>query len=252
MRLLPVLLLCCPLLLFAQEQSATPLLTDAALTGWTVLIEGRGQVPAAEQRHFVWEDSVLHVLPDAVAGSTQPFALLVSTDTFSSYDLHLEYRWGEKKYAPRDTAVRDAGFLYHIHDTTAFWAGSLECQLQEGDTGDAWIIDSRVRARINVDAQNFNPSDSEVELRGGLPNRRYTRVPRQYYWEQPGWNSLDIEVRGDAARYFVNGHLVNAIFRAQQPGPDGEGWVPLDRGPIGLQAEGAELYYRNVTLRQAE
>ena len=136
-----------------------PLLYDAALTGWSVLIEGRGPVDVAEQEHFVWEDSVLHVLPQAEAGSTQPFALLVTDSSYSHYDLHLEYRWGDKKFAPREAAVRDAGVLYHVHDTTEFWAGSLECQIQEGDTGDAWIIDSRVRANINVDAQNFNPTD---------------------------------------------------------------------------------------------
>ena len=247
MRVL-LLFLLCSATLSAQEPGGKPLLYDAALTGWSVLIEGRGAVDVAEQEYFVWEDSVLHVLPRAKAGSTQPFALLVTDSSYSYYDLHLEYRWGDKKFAPREAAVRDAGVLYHVHDTTEFWAGSLECQIQEGDTGDAWIIDSRVRANINVDAQNFNPTDGVTEQRGSSGDRRYTRVPRQYCWEQPGWNSVDLEVRGDSARYYVNGHLVNAVFDAEQPGAEVGEWVPLRRGPVALQAEGAELYYRRVRL----
>ncbi|WP_420459062.1 3-keto-disaccharide hydrolase [Neolewinella sp.] len=252
MRVLLLLLLCSAAILSAQEEGGEPLLYDAALTGWSVLIEGRGQVGVADQEHFVWEDSVLHVLPRTQAGSIQPFALLVTDSSYSRYDLHLEYRWGEKKFAPRDSAVRDAGVLYHVHDTTAFWAGSLECQIQEGDTGDAWIIDSRVRANINVDAQNFNPTDGMIEQRGSTGDRRYARVPRQYCWEQPGWNSIDLEVRGDSARYYVNGHLVNAVFAAEKPGATAGEWVPLRSGPVALQAEGAELYYRSVLLRPYE
>ena len=73
-------------------------------------------------------------------------------------------------------------------------------------------------------------------------------MPRQYYWERPGWNSIDLEVRGYSARYYVNGHLVNAVFDAERPGAEVGEWVPLRRGPVALQAEGAELYYRRVWL----
>ncbi|THH36483.1 hypothetical protein [Neolewinella litorea] len=59
-----------PLLLAATGLAGqSALLHDAALTGWHVIVDGRGKVPVTDQDHFVWEDSVLHVLPTAKAGS---------------------------------------------------------------------------------------------------------------------------------------------------------------------------------------
>ncbi|WP_168797622.1 3-keto-disaccharide hydrolase [Neolewinella litorea] len=168
----------------------------------------------------------------------------MTDSTYSRYRLHVEYKWGEKKFAPRTDAVRDAGVLFHTFDTDAFWPAALECQVQEGDTGDIWLIDSRATSTVGADAHNYSPNGAPEQRTG----ERYTKFARSFSWERPGWNEIVLEVDGDTARFFVNGHLVNALIQAERPTPDRAGWMPLTEGYIALQAEGAELYYRNMRL----
>ena len=229
-----------------SAQSGRPLLTDDGLTGWKVYIAGRGEVAAGEQELFVWEDSLLHILPNAEAGSQQPFAALVTEKSYDRYRLHVEYKWGEKKFAPREGSVRDAGILFHTHDPSLFWPSALECQIQEGDTGDIWLVASRATSTLGGDARNFSP-DGSPETRAG---ERYAKFARSYSRERPGWNVVEVEVDGPTARFFVNGHLVNALTDARKPGDAAGDWVPLTEGFIALQAEGAELYYRNVWIEE--
>ncbi len=230
--------------LAAQDGAATPLLYDAALTGWHVIIDGQGEVAVDEQTHFVWEDSLLHALPAAQAGSKQAFAALVTDSVYGAYRLHVEYKWGEKKFAPRNGSVRDAGILFHVYDTSIFWPSGLECQIQEGDTGDAWLIGARATSTLQDDTRTFSP-DGKPERRAG---ERYIRFARSFSWEQPGWNTVELDVDGDTASFYVNGHLVNTITKTQQAGPESGVWVPLREGRIALQAEGAEILYRNVLI----
>ncbi|CAH1002466.1 hypothetical protein LEM8419_03345 [Neolewinella maritima] len=227
---------------FAQTDR-TPLLTDAALTGWHIIVRDQGPIPTADQPYFVWEDSLLHVLGTPEAGSAQPFAALVSDSSYTRYRLHIEYKWGEKKFAPRTEAVRDAGVLFHVFDTTIFWPSSLECQIQEGDTGDAWLIGTRATSRRGQ-GNDFAPDGAE-QIRTG---ERYVRFTRSASYEQPGWNTIELEVDGPTASFYVNGHHVNTITDTRRPGSTDDQWIPLTAGPIGLQAEGAEVYYRNVWI----
>ena len=63
--------------------------------------------------------------------------------------------------------------------------------------------------------------------------------------ELPGWNTIRVELRDGAGKYYLNGKLVNAFEMAFEK--DGS---PLTRGRIAIQAEGAELTYRNVRVRR--
>lgn len=240
-----LLLLAARLASAQPEGPGTPLLTDAALSGWSVLVEDQGAVPNGEQRYFVWEDSLLHVLPDAAAGSEQPFAALVTDSSYSHYRLTLEYRWGEKKFAPRTRAKRDAGVLFHVHDTI-FWPTSLEFQIQEGDTGDIWLVGTRATSTRTADGKRFLDGGRTMVRTG----ERYVRFTHAGTYERPGWNQLELVVRADSASFRVNGHLVNALSRAEYPTGDGGAWQPLAAGRIALQAEGAEVFYRRVRLQR--
>jgi len=46
----------------------------------------------------------------------------------------------------------------------------------------------------------------------------------------------------------VNGHVVMVLENSVEFGPD-DTRVPLTRGKIQLQSEGAEVYYRNIRIR---
>ena len=62
---------------------------------------------------------------------------LTTMESFENYRLRLEFKWGEKKWPPRESAKRDSGVLYHAvgpHGATyGAWMRSFESQVQEGD-----------------------------------------------------------------------------------------------------------------------
>src|SRR6059058_2766963 len=53
----------------------------------------------------------------AIRISGEVFGELRSKASFKDYHLKLQFKWGEKKWPPRDgaTTPRDSGLLYHVH-----------------------------------------------------------------------------------------------------------------------------------------
>ena len=49
----------------------------------------------------------------AIRISGQTFGALTSKKEFENYHFTLEFKWGEKRWPPRENAVRDSGLLYH-------------------------------------------------------------------------------------------------------------------------------------------
>lgn len=61
-------------------------------------------------------------------------------------------------------------------------------------------------------------------------------------------NSIDLYVLGDRAIHVLIGMPVLSVTSTT----GGNEHLPLTRGKIQLQSEGAETFFRNVTLRQIE
>ena len=65
------------------------------------------------------------------------------------------------------------------------------------------------------------------------------------------WNEIEIRVFGDKkATFMLNGKVVHEIMNIQKM-EEGK-LVPLTKGHIGLQAEWAELLYRNIRIKELE
>ncbi len=55
---------------------------------------------------------------------------------------------------------------------------------------------------------------------------------------------------GDRITHVVNGTVVMRAWDLKQPDPkDPSKTIPLDRGRLMLQAEGAEIWFRNVQVK---
>lgn len=190
------------------------------LTGWYTFVPefGRNQDPL---RIFQVRDGVL-----AVSG--EKFGYVSTEQEYSDFRLSVEFRWGQKKWPPRENAVRDAGALYHCTGPDLVWANCLELQVQEGDTGDMWLIPG----------MEATPSVEVLGRRYG-GGREYTRVVKWAGYERPHgqWNTVTVVARGDRFEHWVNGR-VNLRGRA----------ASKTRGRIQLQSEGAEVEYRNIVL----
>jgi Domain of Unknown Function (DUF1080) len=234
----------------ATPAPAMPLFNGQNLDGWTV--HTPDPAPAA-QHLFEVTEGMLHTYPNATYGTRQPMGYIATQGEYGDYRLTLEYMWGKKKFAPRadpDTG-RDAGVCFHVQSPDLVWPVSVECQIQEGDTGDAWLVHTRATARVHPDTMGYWPVGQEggVEVTKGENPQGYSRLPRHFYHEQDGWNRVELIVRGDGAEYYVNGHLVNKLTQIKKWDAASKTWVPLTKGRILLQAEGAEIFYRRVTIQ---
>ena len=70
---------------------------------------------------------------------------------------------------------------------------------------------------------------------------------RSANFEVAGWNSLELRVNGGTAVYLVNGQIVNEVLSVNDS--SGMTGSPVTSGPIALQAEHAEVFYRNVRIQ---
>ena len=109
----------------AADADWKPLFNGKNLNGWSTHYASKTPADApAPSTIFKVEEGAIHVYPTQPAGSEQPNAYLETDADYKDYVLSLEYRWGEKKFAPRLNLVRDAGLLYHVHRTRpADWPG---------------------------------------------------------------------------------------------------------------------------------
>ncbi len=228
-----------------------PLFNGKNLNGWSAQYASRASAdapPAAS--YFRVENGEIHAYPTQAAGSEQPNVVLVTTTEHRDYRLSLEYKWGEKKFAPRNDHVRDAGLLYHVHrDRPADWPAALEAQIQEGDTGDAWAISARASSFTNPQTRRYTlPENGGVPLTIGNDGK-FERVRHGRVNEFPGWNTVEIIVRGDRATHIVNGVVNMRVSDLKAWDAKSNSWVKLDHGRIALQAESAEISYRNIRVR---
>lgn len=186
--------------------------------------------------------------------SGEHFGGISTLREFENYHLQLQFKWGIRKYAPRDSAKRDSGILYHAHGPHAadwfFWMESQEFQVQEGDCGDYWGLNSDVDVPARMTADSLYVYDSEGELLSfgahSSINRNVKKYPDDAENPTGQWNTLDLYTRGDTSIHVVNGQVVMVLYRSRQQKDSTD--VPLTRGRIQIQSEGAEVFYRDIRM----
>jgi hypothetical protein len=260
------LLVCCTVGLrgYGAEQEATksstgkslwkPLFNGQNLDGWdTVLREsGKNQDPT---RVFQVHDNLIHIYKDHVAGAAVPLGYLVSKEDYSHYHLRLEYRWGEKKFPPKMKAARDAGCLYHAANDPVVWPRCVECQIQERDTGDCWVVHgAQLDTTVDPKSGGATPLRFLDAAQGGVvktvASEKVIRVVKSGNFETDGWNRVEVIVRGaDEVEHIVNGHTVFKGRNLRTMATDGKPSEPLTHGRILLQAEFGEVFYRNIEIQ---
>jgi 3-keto-disaccharide hydrolase len=190
----------------------------------------------------------------AIRISGEIFGALTSQSEFENYHLKLEFKWGQKKWPPRETAVRDSGLLYHCvgshggQSKQGPWMESLEIQIQERDCGDFYSVGGRVF--VDVEGERMGDKGPIIYFKGG---KKFTgvnsRIIRDVDHEKKvgEWNTIEILCVGNTCVHVVNGK-VNMILTNPKWRVEGKE-APLTRGKIQIQSEGAEVFYRNIAVR---
>ena len=186
----------------------------------------------------------------AIHISGQGFGTITTPRVFDNFQLRVQFKWGERRWAERATARRDSGLLYRCHGpldaVDGFWPRSVEFQIQEHDCGDLWTVGTRITVKATKQGNNriYDPNgEDSVFIRGA------SRCIKLEDAEKPRgeWNTLDlICLEGDSI-HIVNGKVVMRLRNAERV--DGPTPTPLRTGSISLQSEGAEVFYRNVEIR---
>ena len=251
------LLACAGLCLFASAAMAAdstdwkPIFNGKDLSGWSVHYASKtaANAPSASSI-FTVKNGEIHAYPTQKAGTEQPNAYIVTDADYKDYVISLEYKWGEKKFPPRLELVRDAGLLYHVHrPRPSDWPACAEAQIQEGDTGDSWAVSAQVSSFIDPKTGRYTLPEN-----GGVPvtlgkNNDFMRTRHGRVNEYPGWNTVEVIVRGDRATHIVNGVVNMRVSDIKSWDEGSSSWVKLDHGKIALQAESAEIFYRNIKVR---
>lgn len=196
------------------DETPIPLFDGKSLAGWSTFIPHKDKSdPRADSNHvFTVKDGAIHV-------SGEEFGALTTEQEFENYRLVVEFKWGEKRYPPREKAKRDSGILVHCVGPDKIWTKSIECQIQEGDCGDFWLVSGTT---LTID---------------GKPEKSMRAKTKDAEKPTGEWNRVEVICDGSTITNIVNGVVVNK-------GTD----ASVTRGRILLQSEGAEIFYRKVEL----
>lgn len=233
-----------------------PLFDGRSLDGWRFFQDGIGSVDT--QGVVRIENGVLHFLGKGTAGSAISSGHLSTVEAFGNYHLRLEYKWGATRFAPRALQRRNSGLMYHMGAATdRLFPPCVEFQIEEGDVGDAIMVDTLGLQGPLLGGTPLWPSyfpglpeKYEEPVRVGGLSRLWLRHAGVYE-RLDGWNTLDLYAFDDQAAHCVNGRIVTTLFHMVQPHADGTA-SPLTSGRIALEFEQAEVSFRNVGIRDLD
>jgi len=175
-------------------------------------------------------------------------------EEFENYHFRAEFKWGRKRWPPREKTVRDNGLLYHCvgpHGAgSGSWLKSFEMQIQERDCGD---FHSVAGVLVDVEAVPKDPSKPKGDLLYRKGAEKVTGVARRI-WKDPDnekpsgeWNVVEFLCVGQTSVHVVNGKVTMVLTGLRQKAGNTE--VPLTKGRIQIQSESAEIYWRNIEVR---
>lgn len=215
--LLAVFFFLASILLQAQKKIFTP----ENKNEWYTYVIGDGK-DNDTHKVFQFEKEVLHVSGELVG-------YMATKKKYGNFHFTVEFKWGEKRYPPRENQKRDAGILYHVdlYSGDKIWPRSLEYQIQEGDCGDFWMTDSTTII--------FN--DTLTQPKNWLRAAK-TKDAEKPYGE---WNKAEVIVKDGNITHLLNGEIVNTAKLGN-----------TKNGGIVLQSEYAEIYYRNMRVKELD
>jgi 3-keto-disaccharide hydrolase len=187
--------------------------------------------------------------------SGQNFGGISTKKEFENYHLQLMFKWGLLKWPPKKNKKRDSGLLYHAvgaHGADfGFWMRSQEFQIEEGNCGDYWGVAGGIQ-----DIKTIKKSDSEYVYNAAGKWNTFSATSKtgrhcikQTDAEKPSgeWNTLDLYVHGDTSVHVINGKLMMVLYHSRQLDNGKE--LPLTKGAIQIQSEGAEIFYKQIKIK---
>ena len=205
----------------ANAQKKIKLFNGVDLTGWHVDVPEQVKNPDIAPSFIVRDGKLVSM--------GVPRGHLITDSIYANYQFDVEYRFAGKP--------GNCGVLVHASTPRVLYKmfpKSLEVQMQHQDAGDFWCIEEDITV-ANMETQR-GPKDTWGTNAGKA--RRIKNTTDDSENPLGEWNTMRIECLKDKVRVWVNGVLVNDGYNCT-----------ATKGQIALQAEGAEVEFRNLTLK---
>lgn len=199
---------------------AASLFNGHDLAGW------KADVPAADANTNIAPSFI--VRNGMLVSLGTPNGHLVTERVFKNYRLDVEYRFPGKP--------GNCGVLVHASTPRALYKmfpASIEVQMLSGNAGDFWVI----QQDIQVPDMEKRRGPKEKWGKDEKSARRIVNLTDGSEKPVGEWNHMTIVAKDREIIVWVNGDLVNH-------GTD----CTVDEGKLALQAEGAEVEFRQLDL----
>jgi len=240
-------LCCCAFVLSAAADDGwIPLFNGKNFDGWYSFLRtnGKNHDPNGV---FKVENGAVHIL-DVPEGKGEDGYLSTIQD-YSDVRIHTEFKWGTKR---NSEGKRNSGFLYLANGPDFIYPLSLECQIEETDVGDLWIVNgASVTAFFVAPGFPMYDDDRNTGTRvSSVPGVSLRVLKSGDFEDRTGWNTVDVILDGNTSQHLVNGRIVNSARDIERPDPrDPTRMIPLKSGRILLEAEGAEIWFRDIRIK---
>ena len=237
-----------------DKQGYTNLYNGKDMDNWNIMCRDK-QEGLAARVFTAGKNGEMHVFKDFpdeygfVENKSGTHCMFFTNESYSRYSFKFEYKWGTKRYNNFSQFQYDAGLYFHVFEV-AIWPKGIEYQVRydhtknENHTGDIW------NSGDDFDWTAANNENSKLRTylspkQGGIPQEHRQGEHKAYkdasFHALDGqWNQCEVIVMGNKyAIYKLNGVVVNVLTNLSH-----------SEGPIGLQAETAEIFYRNIKIKE--
>jgi len=219
------------------------------LDNWTLKIRS-GDDEEAKKVFSIGDDKTVHVFKHYAdsfnlnKGNNKTHGLFYTKKSYSKYIFKFEYKWGKKICNNFNQFQYDAGMYYHVYDDKV-WPKGLEYQIRydhtknKNHTGDYWASGVKMQWYMGGDSTAQLPSKGgkPQSIRGG---EHLASSQAEYNALNDKWNQCEVIVMGNKySIHKLNGKVVNYATN-----------FDYGEGIIGLQSETAEIFYRNIMIKE--
>ena len=160
--------------------------------------------------------STFRVENGTIVSSGKPYGYMYTEKTYQNFTLRFEYRYEPHQWMESDDDFYgNSGYLLFITDHRV-WPKSIEVQGRNAAVLAAMGLDAEVKVSV----------DDEARKRALKPVGQ--------------WNAVEIVSRDGQVRSYLNGTLISTISEHEFKEP----------GHIGFQAEGAEIHWRYIRIKE--
>jgi hypothetical protein len=192
----------------AIAQKTEKLFNGKDLSNWDFIVVDNSNVPANQV--YSVQNGVIHI-------KGNPLGYMYTKEKYGDCRLHVEWHWPEE--------ATNSGIFLLIEDPKTPFPNGIECQLAAGNAGDFVLLGGSDLA--------------EFHTPHGMPRPNFPSVKKTNpSSEKPvgEWNEANIFIKNGIITVYVNGVYQNT------------GTNKVKSGHIGLQSEGKDIEFRNLTI----